>query len=106
MDAVFQRLAAGEVTKTAVRPESGWEMSLPSGKTITRSRLQAEAQPLIALGPDAIPELLQWVTDENPALRYVAVYALEQITGQKPYLPHFAQSDDDGYRAKAMERVA
>jgi hypothetical protein len=102
VDAIFLRLAAGEMAKPAVE-KSGWEMSLPSGKVVTRSTLQAEAQPLIALGPDAVPDLLNWVMNENPALRYVAAYALEQLTGEKPYLPYFAQADDERHRAKAVD---
>jgi hypothetical protein len=103
VDAVFERLAAGQLAEPTGKPQSGWEMSLPSGKSVTRSMLQAEAQPLVALGADAVPELLPWVENENPALRYVAAYALEQITGEKPYLPHFAQGDDEGHRAKAVD---
>jgi hypothetical protein len=105
VNVVFQRLSNNELSaQEAGQPKSGWETQLPSGDTVSRSVLQEEAQPLIVLGPDAVPELLPWVEHENPALRYVAVYALEQISGEKSYLPHFAQTDDEGHRAKAVDK--
>ncbi|HUT46923.1 MAG TPA: HEAT repeat domain-containing protein [Sedimentisphaerales bacterium] len=78
-------------------------MDLPSGRTVTRSMLQAEARVLIALGPDAVPHLLPIVMNDNPALRYVAIYTLEQITGEKPYLPYFDQTDHEENRTRAIE---
>ncbi len=103
VDRVFARLAAGELGEPASPVEDGWQVDLPSGQAVARSRLQAEARSLIALGPDAVPYLLPWVTNDNPALRYVAVYALEQITGEKPYLAYFDQADREGHRARAIE---
>ncbi len=100
---IFERLRAGELSQTETQPQSGWEISLPSGRTVTRSRLQAEARALVALGADAVPLLLPRVMDDSPALRYVATYALEQITGQKPYLSHFDHADHGQHRARAIE---
>jgi hypothetical protein len=103
VDTVFQRLAAGELSAPTTLEQSGWEMALPSGKTVVRSTLQAQAQPLITLGADAIPHLLPWVMNESLPLRYVALYALEQITGEKPYVPYFDRDNTEGHRAKAIE---
>jgi hypothetical protein len=100
---VFERLRTGHVSRSVASPESGWEISLPSGDSVVRSTLQAEARPLIALGSEAVPELLPWVTSEHPALRYAAIYALQQITGESPHIPYFADRDDEGYRAKAID---
>jgi hypothetical protein len=102
VNGVFSRLTAGELAER-VLVQSGWEVDLPSGKTVARSTLQAEARALIALGPSAVPHLLPWVMNDNPALRYVAVYALEQITGEKPYVLHFDQADAEGNRTRAIE---
>ena len=100
---IFERLRTGELFGTETDPQSGWEVTLPSGKIVTRSTLQSEAAALIALGPDAVPYVLPFAMDENPALRYAAVYALEQITGEKPYMPYFDQADHGEYRARAIE---
>ena len=99
---VFERLRTGELSRIEARSESGWEISLPSGRIVVRSTLQAEAQPLIVLGAEVVPELLPWVVNEHPALRYVAIYALEQITGKNPHIPYFADTDEEGYRTKAI----
>ncbi len=100
---IFERLETGELSRAQEGPQSGWEVSLPSGRSVTRSTLQAEALALIELGPDAVPPLLPRAMDDNPALRYVAIYALERITGEKPYLPYFAQADHGEHRARAIE---
>jgi len=100
---IFERIRAGELSQAETEPRSGWEVALPSGRIVARSALQAEAQPLIILGAEAVPELLPWVMNEHPALRYVAVYALGQITGKSPHVPYFADRDDEGYREKASD---
>jgi hypothetical protein len=100
---VFRRLLAEELDVSSAEPDSGWQMSLPSGQIVERSKLQAVAQPLIDLGPDAVPLLLPWLESEELALRYVALYALQQITGEQPYLPYFEQGDMEGYQARAIE---
>jgi hypothetical protein len=100
---VFSRLAAGELGQPVSPVEDGWNVALPSGRTVARSTLQSEARSLIDLGSDAVPYLLPWIMNDNPALRYVGIYALEQITAQKPYLPYFDQADQGEYRARAIE---
>ena len=103
VSSVFSRLAAGELSEPIGPLQDGWEVDLPSGRTVTRSMLQAETKPLVALGPDAVPHLLPWVANDNPALRYVAIHALGEITGEKPSVPYFDQADRGGERARAVE---
>lgn len=103
VDGIFSRLAAGELAEGISPVQDGWEVDLPSGRTVARSTLQTETRVLIALGPDSVPRLLRWVMNENPGLRYVAIYALEQITGEKPYLPYFDQADHGENRTRAIE---
>jgi len=86
---LFERIIAGNLQNLRPRIESGWEMTLPSGEIVARSTLQAEAQIAINLGICAIPFLIPFVTDENIAIRYVAIFALEQITGEKASVPYF-----------------
>jgi hypothetical protein len=100
---VFGRLSAGQLTDSDIPVQDGWETSLPSGKTVARSALDAEAAPLVALGPEAVPSLLPWVSNDNAALRYVAIHALEQITGQRPHVPYFDQADVGDRRAAAID---
>lgn len=99
VEMVFRRLASGNFSKSRDLEESGWEMQLPSGRVVARSMLQAEARPLIAHGREAVLHLLPWAMAENLALRYVALYALEQITGQKGDVSYF----DEDPPAKAIE---
>lgn len=101
VDAVFERLARGQLSPAEPGPASGWETQLPTGVTVTRSVLQAEARPLIARGAEAVPALLPWVHHANAALRYVAVFALDEITGERPRVGHF--DDDPAPRAQAIE---
>jgi len=103
VDGVFSRLAAGELAECISPVQDGWEVDLPSGRTVARSTLQSEARALIALGPNAVPHLLPWVMNDNPALRYVAIYTLEQITREKPYVPYFDQADHGENRTRAIE---
>ena len=100
---VFSRLAAGELGQAASPVEDGWNVALPSGRRVARSTLQSEARSLIELGRDAVPYLLPWIMNENPALRYVAIYSLQQITGQNPYLAYFDQTNQTNDRARAIE---
>ena len=99
---VFEQLRTGEMPQIRARPESGWEISLPSGGIVVRSTLQMQARLLIALGAEAVPELLPWVMSAHPALRYVAIFALEQITGISANFPYFSDTDEEGCRAKAI----
>ncbi|MDB5064614.1 MAG: hypothetical protein JWM18_1048 [Chloroflexi bacterium] len=100
---VFDRLASGNLSPPSAIPQSGWEMTLPSGDAVVRSTLQGEAAELIALGAEAVPYLLPFVTNENPALSYVAIYALQEITGERPWTPYFDSTDSQGDRRNAVQ---
>lgn len=102
VDDVFRRLERGEMSPRELSLDDGWEATLPGGQRVTRSQLQGEARPLIALGIDAIPELIRWADVRNPALRYVATFTLAQLTGLHPELRHFDDDDTDGARARAL----
>jgi hypothetical protein len=101
VDAVFQGLEQGRVSPPGPAPVDGWQTQLPGGRVVARSMLQAEAQPLIALGADAVPALLPWVRHANAGVRYVAVFALGEITGEHPQIGHF--DDDPAPREHAIE---
>lgn len=83
VDAIFTRLATGTLAVDTPLEQSGWQATLPNGRVVTRSALQHEAAPLIALQHDAVQHLRRWATHDNEALRYVANYALEQIAGER-----------------------
>ncbi len=89
VDAVFERLAEGRLSQPEQGPVDGWQTALPGGKTVARSTLQAEAKPLIERGAGAVPDVLPWVHHDNAALRYVAMFALETITGEHPRVSYF-----------------
>jgi len=89
VNAVFEGLARGLLTYTETGPTGGWTTTLPGGLEVARTTLQTEARPLIALGAEAIPHLLPWVKHENAGLRFVAVFALGEITGERPSISHF-----------------
>lgn len=91
VDTALDRLVHGQLTQASDGPSDGWETTLPDGQTVARSRLQAEARPLIALGPEGVPDLLPWVHHANAAIRYVAMFALEQITGEHAQISYFTQ---------------
>ena len=99
VDALFCRLATGTLSVKGRRLESGWQMCLPDGQVVYRSTLQVEARPLIAQGKEAVPYLFTWVMNENFALRYVALYALQQITGKKPYVSYFKKGSEECLQA-------
>lgn len=99
---ILQAVAGGELSASTNLDQSGWEMPLSTGEKVVRSKLQAEAQPLILMDAQAVPDLLPWVMNDDLAARYVALYALERITGEKPYVPYFDQADIEGHREKAM----
>ena len=98
VDAAFERLVQAQLSQPETGPTDGWEAKLPGGQTVARSTLQAEARPLIELGPGAVPDLLPWVHHANAAIRYVAMFALEQITGEHAKISYF---DEDRARQDA-----
>jgi hypothetical protein len=82
---------------------SGWTMELSSGRVVTRSFLRHQAEPVIGLGPDAVPHVLRWVMHDDLPIRYIAVYSLQQLTGLSPHVPYFDKEDHQGHREKAIK---
>ena len=99
----FPDLGPANWLNMSVRCRMVGRWSFPRAELLPVSELQTEARVLIALGPDAVPYLLPWVMNDNLALRYVAVYALEQITGEIPYLAYFDHADHGENRARAID---
>jgi hypothetical protein len=52
--------------------------------------LQEQANIIINLGQDVVPELIKWVGHEEMQVRYVASFSLEKITGVKQCFSAFA----------------
>lgn len=97
----FENLSAGRLSEPTGMTQEGWETTLPSGRTVARSQLAEETAPLIALGRSGVPYLLPWVMNDNPAIRYVAIRSLEEITGRRPEVSYFA--DDSEQRERAVD---
>lgn len=87
---LMRRLEGGDAVAPPPELGSGWIMTNEKGAMFQRSFLMAQAGPLIALGPEAVPELLRWLENREMQIRYVAHVALEKITGLEPWFPHFA----------------
>jgi len=103
---VLSAYAAGKFPERGaeLRDESGWQLALPSGRSVSRAFLQAQAGPLIALGPAAVEPLIAWVgSATDPASRYVAIYALERLTGRRPPISHTSPPDADTLARAAAE---
>jgi len=88
--AIMKDVEAGKLHTGPPGPFSGWIMTNEDGKPFHRSILQAQATPIIALGQDAVPELIKWVDHGEMQVRYVAKFSLEKITGVRPFFPTFA----------------
>jgi hypothetical protein len=102
IDRIFLDLQEGRLHIVGPRIVSGWEMPMPSGGSVSRSILQEEADPIIAHGREAVPYLYRWVMTDNLAVRYVAVYSLERITGIQPGILTFDKEDQAGRREAAI----
>lgn len=101
---VMEQLEAGTRPFPNTRPQlqDGWEARLPNGRRVFRSELLAEAQHLVGLGPQAVPVLADWANYTNPAIRFVAIEALRQITGILAEVPYFDDADLGGERKRAI----
>lgn len=86
-----------------LKEESGWMMDLPSGKQVTRSFLMRQADIIVKLGVDAVPELFKWIMNDQLYIRYIAVYSLQQLTGISPNIPYFDKEDRSMNRQKAIK---
>lgn len=111
--AILSACAAGDFREpSGPAMESGWSIQLPSGRSVSRSLLQRQAEPLVALGLPAVDPLIAWVgTARDQASRYVAIFALQQLTGRRPHVAWAAVPDADTlgraaaeWRAGAAER--
>jgi HEAT repeat protein len=100
----LEQLESGRLSSVPTGEQSGWEMTLPNGQTVTRSILQSEARALIDVGRDAVPALLRWAEHDNLAVRYVATFALTKITGEHPFLVAFDREDTSGDRERALRQ--
>ena len=80
---------------TIVRLVSGPVLALPSGGWIRRYELQGAAEPIIALGKPAVPHIIKWVSHQEWHVRYVAIYALKEITQQKTRAQYHDLIDPD-----------
>ena len=112
----FRALAPDRVYRAAERnwPQSpglaslssgGAAMKLPSGAPVSPKTLRDFAKPILAMGRPAVPHLLPWVMHKEEYIRYVAIYALEQITGEMPDIFHILSLDKhEARRAIAIER--
>jgi len=81
---------------------SGWRMTLPSGRSVKRTTLDDQAVPIIAYGKEAVPHLFKWVRSDNIAVRYIATYSLEEITGISPEVYYLQKEDRAGNWEKAI----
>jgi hypothetical protein len=80
----------------------GWLMTLPDGRVIDRNGLRLYATHFIKRGADAVPGLFKWVLHENLAIRYIAAYSLEQITGIASGIFWFDAEDQERHRETAI----
>lgn len=105
MDLLFQCFKEGWSPYDDDQPyiASGWMMELPNGQIVQRCDLQRWAKPLIAYGPKAVPYLVKWVRYDHCAVRYIAIYALDEITQEKPMVYHFASGPNDPNTESAIQ---
>lgn len=110
---ILSACAEGQFRESSgIVEDSGWELTLSSGRTVTRSFLVHQAQPLVALGKSALEPLILGVeTAEDPACRYIAIYALNELSGTQPMIDHLVspsaeiiRSAAEEWRAGALER--
>lgn len=90
------------IQDTGLVAQAGWMMTLPLGGEVSRSFLMTQADTIISFGKDAVPFLFQWVMSDVLAVRYIAIYSLQQITGLKPAIPIFDKEDAARNREKAI----
>lgn len=98
--AQYQKESFAEPTRPVLM--SGWMMTLASGRKVSRSFLQAQADPIIKCGRAAVPVLCRWVMSDDLHVRYIAVYSLQKITRLHPFVGYFDKEDKDHYREKAI----
>lgn len=82
---------------------SGWTMQLSSGRKVSREFLRKQASSIVVYGVEAVPHLFKWVMSDNLSVRYIATYALGQITGCRVPTTTFDTEDLAGNREKAIK---
>ena len=90
VEVILAAYAAGEFrTPSGLAPGGGWDLTLPSGRTVTRSFLRYQAKPLIELGSPAVEPLIASLPRQgDPATRYIVVYALDEISNRRSGLDY------------------
>jgi len=91
--AFMQRFESGDFFLPEVEgapKASGWKMANEKGHSFNRSLLDLQAEKIVPLGREAVPELVRWLAHDEMQIRYIAHRALEQITFVRPTFPHFA----------------
>ncbi len=102
-DAMIRFAEHDFVGGTSFEELSGWAMTTESGTLLSRSVLQRQAAILESIGEDAVPALVKWLEHDQIEIRYIASFALEQITGLDPFFPTFAsreELDEQGWLAQ------
>ena len=69
---------------------TGWTMDV-NGKEFSRSFLQHQADPLIAVGRPAVPILLERLGHRQRHMRYICAYSLQKITKLEPAFYYFGE---------------
>jgi hypothetical protein len=59
----------------------GWVEENEKKQLFHQMDLDYQAESVIEIGKDAVPALINWVTDDELQMRYIARYSLESITG-------------------------
>jgi hypothetical protein len=106
IDRLMNRFVQGDFPDEPISyTGGGWTMKLPDGKQMDRDGLRTVfAVRLIDCGVNAVPHLFKWVMHDNLAIRYIAAYSLEQITGIRCNFIWFDQKDADQQREIAVAR--
>ncbi|MHC5056402.1 MAG: MSCRAMM family protein [Planctomycetota bacterium] len=77
------------------------------GQTLNRDFLAHQTKLLIALGREAVPELIEWLEHRETYVRYIAARSLQDITGLRPTFYYHATpgqpfDGDDRWSEKAV----
>ena len=106
IDRLMNRFVQGDFPDEPVSyTGGGWSMTLPDGRLMDRNGLRTVfAVRVIDCGVNAVPHLFKWVMHDNLAMRYIAAYSLEQITGIRCNIIWFDQKDASQQRENAVAR--
>lgn len=82
---------------------SGWVMQDRLGRSHSRSALERHSTNLVAIGPDAVPFIVDHVSSEDMVTRYLARCAAERITGILSDANVFAEYSENGYESDVQK---